>query len=359
MDGKIEINLLNRGVLRRVTVTVEDGIAMVTFLDDCWDVIHAGDTFVYHKVSNIPYEQYNEWKKEHPSPSIKEEDFIGIYNEDITNRSNLEIKRNKDGTFQVQFTIHRVIVSDLCVGKFVDDAIEFTFQHLITKSEMKGRITLENGYAILTISSDDWKNIDDENRYFFYKVSDMPQDEQEMIQTPPPQTDESEDARDLLYEAFLKNETSVANPYVEGMNLTVMGDRDYESEFEDAKKKYSYVDVNGDENAELIFKISSYPDELMYVLGVYDNELVCFDVFETHSRTMAFGVYNNGFVWEVKGYDGFEKIFYTYTADGQPMRARYFTEENKADIATQEEETEWIEWSCYAKKCCSKNIMSY
>ena len=172
----------------------------------------------------------------------------------------------------------------------------------------------------------------------------MPQDEQEMIQTPPAQTDESEDARDLLYEAFLKNETSVANPYVEGMNLTVMGDRDYESEFEDAKKKYSYVDVNGDENAELIFKISSYPDELMYVLGVYDNELVCFDVFETHSRTMAFGVYNNGFVWEVKGYDGFEKIFYTYTADGQPMRARYFTEENKADIATQEEETEWIDW---------------
>lgn len=149
----------------------------------------------------------------------------------------------------------------------------------------------------------------------------------------------------MMYEAFLKNEASVTNPYVEGMNLTVMDDKGYESEFEDAQKKYAYVDVNGDENPELIFKISSYPSELMYILGIYDNELVCFDVFETHTKNIAFGVYDYGFVWEVQNYDGFEMTYYTYTADGQPVEARRFTEENEADIAAYEgEEPEWIDW---------------
>ena len=74
-------------------------------------------------------------------------------------------------------------------------------------------------------------------------TDDIPQDEQKMTQSPQIQTEELADNRDLLYEAFLKNETSVTNPYVEGMNLTVMDDKEYESEFEDAQKKYAYVDV--------------------------------------------------------------------------------------------------------------------
>ncbi len=158
--------------------------------------------------------------------------------------------------------------------------------------------------------------------------------------------DEPEEAGDLLYDAFLKNEISVTNPYVEGMNLTVMDDKEYETEFEDAQKKYTYVDVNGDEKPELIFKISSYPSELMYILGICDNELVCFDVFETHTKDIAFGVYDYGFVWKIQNYDGFEMTFYTYTAEGQPTQARCFTQENEADMAAYEgEEPEWIDWS--------------
>ncbi len=177
------------------------------------------------------------------------------------------------------------------------------------------------------------------------KMMENPQDASEIIQNPQVQTEESADAGDALYEAFLKNEIGVANPYVEGMNLTVMDDKGYESEFEAPQKKYAYVDVNGDENPELIFKISSYPSELMYILGICDNELVCFDVFETHTKNIAFGVYDYGFVWKVQNYDGFEMTFYTYTADGQPMEARRFTEENGADIAAHEgEEPEWIDW---------------
>lgn len=172
-----------------------------------------------------------------------------------------------------------------------------------------------------------------------------PQDGQEQLQTPQVQTEGLTEARNLLYEDFLKNETSVTNPYVEGMNLTVMDDKGYESEFEDAQKKYAYVDVNGDEYPELIFKISSAPSELMYILGIYDNELVCFDVFETHTKNIDFGVYDYGLVWEDQNYDGFEMIFYTYTTDGQPMEVRRFSEENVADIAAYEgEEPEWMDW---------------
>lgn len=170
-------------------------------------------------------------------------------------------------------------------------------------------------------------------------------DEQEAIQNQQSQTKESTDAGNSLFEAFLKNEVSVANPYVEGMNLTVMDDKNYESEFEDAQKKYAYVDVNADDNPELIFKISSDTSELMYILGICDNELICFDVFESHTRNISFSVYDYGLVWEIHNYDGFEETFYSYTADGQQVRARYFTEENEADLAAYEgEEPEWIAW---------------
>lgn len=159
------------------------------------------------------------------------------------------------------------------------------------------------------------------------------------------QTESASDAGNPLYESFLKNEIGVANPYVEGMELTVMDDEGYESEFENAWKEYAYVDVNGDEKPELIFKISSNLSELMYIVGICDNELVCFDAFETHTKNIAFGVYDYGMVWEVRNYDGFEKTFYSYTTDGQPVEARRFTQEDGADIAAYEgEDVEWIDW---------------
>lgn len=170
-----------------------------------------------------------------------------------------------------------------------------------------------------------------------------PEDGQESAQNQQVQSEEWTDAGNSRYGAFLRNEISVANPYVEGMNLTVMDDKNYESEFEDATKKYAYVDVNSDDNPELIFKISSATSELMYILGVCDNELICFDVFESHTRSISFGVYDYGLVWETRDYDGFEKRFYSYTEDGQQMEARRFTEEDGAGLAAYEgEEPEWI-----------------
>lgn len=176
------------------------------------------------------------------------------------------------------------------------------------------------------------------------KPTQTPQDKPEMTQAPQVSTGGLSDTGNSQYEAFLKNEISVTNPYVEGMDLTVMDDKKYESEFEDAQKRYAYVDVNDDENPELIFKITSYPSELMYILGICNNELVCFDVFETHTKNIAFGVYDYGLVWEVQNLDDFGMTVYSYTADGQRMQARHFTQEDGADLAAYEgEEPEWME----------------
>ena len=56
-------------------------------------------------------------------------------------------------------------------------------------------------------------------------------------------------------------------------------------------------------------------------------------------------MYAYGFVWKIQHDNGFEMIFYTYTADGQPREVRRFTEGDEADIAAYEgEEPEWIDW---------------
>ena len=174
IDGKIKFAVVSRGEFMDGMITVDDGVATVTFLKNCWDVVRAGDTFIYQKTSDIPYEQYNELIKSRPSPSIKEEDFVGEYFEKIINWPNLEIQKNEDGTFQVEFEVSRVYSISPCVGKFVDDAIEFTFQDEESKKSMKGKITLEGEYAVLTIKSDYWKNIDKTDTYYYYKVSDIP-----------------------------------------------------------------------------------------------------------------------------------------------------------------------------------------
>ena len=140
--------------------------------------------------------------------------------------------------------------------------------------------------------------------------------------------------RKSLYEAFLNNEISVANPYVEGSVLSVMDDGDYE--FTNAKKEYALLDVNGDGAEELISRMTEDYSNIMYILGVSGEELVAFDVYETHSKSMAHGVYTNGIVWWGQNYDGEEEVFYTYNYDGAKRELIHFVKENEM---TDEENT--------------------
>ena len=148
-----------------------------------------------------------------------------------------------------------------------------------------------------------------------------------------------------LYEAFLNNEISVANPYVDGDTLSVMTDEDYDGEFDGAEKRYAFVDMNSDEQEELIFKISAYPSELMMILGVYEGELICFDVMETHTSSIVFSVYDFGLAWKDESYDHFVRSIYHYGEDGKPSLIRTFTEGNEASMETfAGDEPEWMVW---------------
>lgn len=130
-----------------------------------------------------------------------------------------------------------------------------------------------------------------------------------------------------LYAAFLRNEISVPNPFVAGDKLSFFDDRDYALEehvFECASKIFSLVDVNNDGASELIFEIYDSPDELKYILGIQGDQLVCYDVFETHTSRMSFWIFDNGIVTWSQGYDGAEKIYYTYDEDGSPHELIHF-----------------------------------
>lgn len=133
-----------------------------------------------------------------------------------------------------------------------------------------------------------------------------------------------------LYAAFLRGEISVPNPFVPGSELSFFDDRKYaqvEHVFEYAAKSFSLVDVNGDGVSELIFRMYSSPDELMYILGIQGDRLACYDVQETHTTHMAFQIYDNGIVMWGQNYDGEEKIYYSYDEDGKPYELIHFVRE--------------------------------
>ncbi|MDE5892071.1 MAG: hypothetical protein K2H45_03995 [Acetatifactor sp.] len=133
-----------------------------------------------------------------------------------------------------------------------------------------------------------------------------------------------------LYAAFLRGEISVPNPFESGSELSFFDDREYAREehvFEYADKSFSLVDVNNDGVSELIFKIFNSPDELMYILGVQEDRLICYDIQETHTTHMSFGIYSNGIVTWGQNYDGEEEIYYTYDEGGVPHELIHFVRE--------------------------------
>ena len=128
-----------------------------------------------------------------------------------------------------------------------------------------------------------------------------------------------------------------------------MTDEDYDGEFDGAEKRYAFVDMNRDEQEELIFKITASPSELMMILGVVEGELICFDVMETHTKTIEFSVYDFGLAWKDESYDHFVRGIYHYGEDGQPSLIRTFTEGDEASMETfAGDEPEWMDWSSFS-----------
>lgn len=138
-----------------------------------------------------------------------------------------------------------------------------------------------------------------------------------------------------LYAAFLRNEISVKNPFVPedddryNTQLSFFDDRDYEDEQLVFWKRFSLVDVNGDGNAELVFKMTDSPSELVYILGVRDDEMICYDIHETHTSRMSYTVFDNGVICRRQSFDGAE--YYTFNDNGKVHELIYFVWEENPD----------------------------
>ena len=135
-----------------------------------------------------------------------------------------------------------------------------------------------------------------------------------------------------LYASFLRNEISVANPHVaEGASnteLSILDDREYDSTFDNPEKGFYLLDLTGDGCPELLFEIRNRwgSDRLLYILGIRDDELICYDLFETHTSHIGFAVYDNGVV--ESGYrfqDGeADSVYYRYNTDGSTYELIHF-----------------------------------
>ena len=187
VNDKIEFSKTAEGHILNGTITEEDNVAIVTFLTTWWDAVNPGDTFKYYKTSDIPYKRYHELVKVYtlteddfwiipsftPDPTIKEENFVGEYNDWDTDEPNLEIKKNEDGTYEVEIGIFRLYHLRPCQGKFIDGRIEFSSEQ-IQGHTLNGVITLKDDIATVTFVSDCWKMVSYMNTYEYYKTSDIP-----------------------------------------------------------------------------------------------------------------------------------------------------------------------------------------
>ena len=69
------------------------------------------------------------------------------------------------------------------------------------------------------------------------------------------------------------------------------------------------------------------PSEVAYILGVQNDELICYYIHETHTSRMYFTVYDNGIVMWGQSCDGVESIYYTFTEAGKEQELIHFIRE--------------------------------
>lgn len=135
-----------------------------------------------------------------------------------------------------------------------------------------------------------------------------------------------------LYVAFLRNEISVTNPFVQGdtdnpfAELSYFDDEKYapEDTFSNARKSFALVDIDNEGEPELLFRMEDSPSESICIFAVRDEELICYDICETHTTHMGFSVYNNGYIRSGQNYDGNEEMIYTFGSGGKYFELIHF-----------------------------------
>lgn len=99
--------------------------------------------------------------------------YEGEYNSYDVNEPALEIKKNDDGTYQIQIDLFRLWGFYDDAGKITKEGLEFAAAGP-RGNEVNGVIKLEEDIAVMTVFGQEWLDFAGFSEYRFYKTSDVP-----------------------------------------------------------------------------------------------------------------------------------------------------------------------------------------
>lgn len=99
--------------------------------------------------------------------------YEGEYADYDVNEPSLEIKKDNDGTYQIQIKIYRLFYLDDGVGTVTEEGLEFVATGP-SGNEVNGVIKLEEDIATVTFFSQEWVDFAGLSEYKFYKTLDVP-----------------------------------------------------------------------------------------------------------------------------------------------------------------------------------------
>ena len=200
--------------------------------------------------------------------------YEGTYLDYSVNEPALEIKKNSDGTYQVQIDLFRLYSLD-GVGKETENGLEFTTTEPGPgETKMNGVITLEGSIATVTIFGQEWLDFAGVSEYKFYRTLDVPDN-----------TD-SEKTAEELFDQFINGSINAVDSSDSTSTFSIT---DLEK---DTYSVGEQVDLDNDGENELII---NGPYGGMY-LDARDNKVYKFAGGDGTAVVLSY-TYYNGAVW--------------------------------------------------------------
>lgn len=209
--------------------------------------------------------------------------YEGEYSDYDVNEPALEIKKNEDGTYQIQIELFRLWSIDDGKGKTTEEGLEFVATGP-DGNEVNGVIKLEEDIATVTIFGQEWLDFAGLSEYKFYKTSDVPNMKDAVDKSLGATADE-------LLDSFINGSINA----VDSTDLTstfYITDLNMDSEEWDTYSIGEKVDLDNDGENELII---NGPYGGIY-LDARDSKVYEFAAGEGNALILSY-TYYNGAIW--------------------------------------------------------------
>ena len=222
-------------------------------------------------------------------------EYEGEYNSYDVNEPALEIKKNDDGTYQIQIDLFRLWGFYDGAGKMTEEGLEFTTTGP-GGNEMNGVIKLEADIAVVTIFGQEWLDFAGLSEYRFYKTSDVsniddfPENQQESNMQDIADTGPEATADELL-DSFISGMADAVDPEDSASTFSI-SDLNMDSEEWDTYSIGEKADLDNDGENELII---NGPYGGIY-LDARDDKVYEFVAGEGTVLMLSY-TYYNGAVW--------------------------------------------------------------